>query len=211
MKLAKTFAICMIAVALSLFALAGCEGAGGGNTGASPEGDASGNNGEDTNGVLESGLIIATAPNDFVGDFSFDGEVVCSGVNSCEFEVAGVVTVQFVSKDKLFLNKYATANPDEVQEVTWDEPGDWGLAPQGIYVREEGQIEGLTKTWFEDGQILLEWKGTVLGTVDEDKFVREYEDGGGYSGSISTDLKSIVYVATSPSGNKDDVTLKRVE
>ncbi|MFA4846182.1 MAG: hypothetical protein WC654_06525 [Patescibacteria group bacterium] len=211
MKLTKSFAICVIAAAVCLFALAGCEGAGGGNTGNNGyEGDGY-VNGEDTSGVLEAGLVIATAPNDFVGDFYFDGEVACTNVNTCEFEATGVVEIEFTSKDKLFLTKYAKANPDEDQEVNWDIPGDWGLAPQGLYFDEKDKIEGLTKTWIEDGQILLEWKGTILGAIVGDKFTWESEGGSKYTGSVSTDLKTITYHVIKGGGNESDEVLIRVE
>jgi len=202
----------IIAVALTLFALAGCENAGDSNTGNNYQGDGYIDNSEDSSGVITTGLVVATAPNEFVGDFSFNGEVVCTGVSVCEFEATGTVEVEFVSKDKLFLNKYAKANPDMDQEVNWDEPGDWGLAPNGTYYDENAKFEGLVKTWVEDGQILLEFEGSIIGAIKGDKFSWETDKAKHTNGLISADLNLISYhVIAILSGNEADAILKRVE
>lgn len=221
MKSLQLFAIALIATVLSFAsALAGCEG--GGSDGSSNNGytedDSNGSGGEDTNGTLEAGLIVATAPNDlsgkpFVGDFSFDGNVACTQVSVCEFETTGSVKVEFTHPLALFLNKYATANPDEDTQVSWDKPGDWGLAPQGVYLDENAKFEGLVKTWIEDGQVLLEFEGSVIGAVEGDTFSWEYAEYNiKFDGTISSDLGVISYQKTIVvSGDESDIVLKRVE
>lgn len=199
--------ICVIAMFASLFALAGCEGAGGDNINSS-EGDGY-VNGEETSGVLKAGLVIATAPNDFVGDFYFFDTLTCTATNSCEAEVEGVVTIEFKRTDALFLSKYVKGS-DEEQTVTWTD-GEWGLAPQGTYFATKEKIEGLTKTWVKDGQILLEWKGTVIGAVHGDSFEWQTEKAK-YKGTVSADLSQISYHVTAIlTGNEADVILTLVE
>lgn len=220
METFKNAAIALVALVLGLtFALAGCEGAGDdGSTGNNGYvGDDSNGGGDDTNGTLESGLVIATAPNDpsgqpFVGDFKFDNEVVCTNVSVCEFEATGSVKIEFTHPLALFLDKYATANSDEDQQVSWDKPGDWGLAPQGTYVDEEDGDEELVKTWIEADQILIESSGSIVGAVERDKFSWETEDVAYSNGTISLDLSTVSYVHTVVwSGKQFDKILKRVE
>jgi len=210
MKLFQMVVICVIAMALSMFVLAGCEGAGGDNINSS-EGDGY-VNGEETSGVLKAGLVIAKAPNDFIGDFSFNGEVGCTNVSVCEFEETGMVEIEFVSKDKLFLTKYATANPDKTLEIYWDKPGDWGLAPNGWYRDEENDTEGEAKTTATDGQIMLKWVPmTILGAVNGDTFKWNDGEGDTTSGTISLDIKTINLHKTYSTGVEVDRILVLVE
>lgn len=221
----KNAAIALIALVLGLFALAGCEGAedeGSTNNNGYNEDDTNGSGGEDTNGTIEAGLIVATAPNDpsgkpFVGDFSFDGNVVCAQVSVCEFEATGSVKVEFTHPIALFLNKFATANPDEDTQVSWDQPGDWGLAPNGTYRDDDGQ-EHAVQTIVEDvtgqEQILLQEDGGTIGAVNGQEF--SWEEPGRvytmtYSGTIHADLATVVYKTTASTGEKYDRTLIRVE
>lgn len=202
MKTAKIFVIAAIALVLSLtFVLAGCEG--GGDDGTSNNGynenDSNGSGGEDTNGTLESGLIVATAPNDpsdqpFVGDFKFHDEIVCTNVSVCEFEwIKGTSgKVEFTHPLALFLTKIAYPGPGETEQVSWDQPGDWGLAPQGMYSNEEGS-EYLVETKLSDGVVKLIIHDFVEFGASIDRANIIGDDGETKIGQISVDLTTITF------------------
>ncbi|MBI2474980.1 hypothetical protein HYV69_00980 [Candidatus Uhrbacteria bacterium] len=202
----------IITVALSIFVLAGCEGGGADNTGGNYSYNEDGYvNGEDSNGELKTGLVIATAPNDFVGDFYFDENLECEASSSCKAEVEGTIQIEFKRTDALFLTKYVAVGSDKEQTVTWDEPGDWGLAPNGMYFSDESNDNVEVETIMEDGNILLRKKGYMLGEVYGNKFSYTAEGGTEYNGIITADLKTISYHRATPGGNEFDFVLTLVE
>ena len=67
------------------------------------------------------------------------------------------------------------------------------------------------KTYIEDGQILLWEDGTVIGKVDGDKFSWTSKGGYTYIGTISIDLKTIIYHLSVEGGNETDVVLTLIE
>ncbi len=176
-------------------------------------------NGHFVEKVNKSGLVIATAPNEFVGDFTFNGEVVCVNVNVCEKKTigekktgGGVVWVKFFRQDSLFLNKVVGIDPMDPVKVFWDEPEDWGLAPNGTYRDEADQYEGEATTEMVDGHFELHWAGSILGIVDRNSFSVADDAIEISNGIISDDLKTITYHKTYPQSNKEfDIVLTRVE
>lgn len=98
-----------------------------------------------------SATIVATAPLDFLGDFSLsravespfepwasaDEEIVCADTRECEFVVdeAGRYVVSFESDRALFVPEEIEITEDgQVESVTWEDSlCEWGLAPEGSY------------------------------------------------------------------------------
>lgn len=166
-------------------------------------------NGKDTTSVQTGALVTATAPQGILGDFAFDGTVTCSGVNTCEAQVTGSITVTFTCPNHLFLPKLVVA-PKADTNVVWNQPGDWGLAPNGTYRYEQFQQDVTVKTYVVDQQIILESAGSGIGVIDGDKFLWNL-DGDKNVGTVSVDLKTIVYHNTTASGSEFDITLTRIE
>ncbi|MBI5369666.1 hypothetical protein HZA85_00520 [Candidatus Uhrbacteria bacterium] len=153
--------------------------------------------GDNTN---QSGLVLATAPNDLtgkplVGDFYFDENLACSSVSTCEASVTGVVTVQIRCPKHLILPKTATGDPKKTTTVVWNQPGDWGLAPKGLYRFGNGTYEVETKIGDKGVKMVVYglWDDGVL--VHGSNLV--YYNGKD-SGNISDDLKTITLIGLDP-------------
>lgn len=151
-------------------------------------------------------------------DKSCEGEeedprtLACQDANSCEVEAEGEVTIEFRCPKHLFLPRTVSGNPDAPTSVSWNAPGDWGLAPNGTYYHEEAQHEADVKTYIAQGQILLRDDGDIVGAVTGSSFAWTTEGGTIYSnGSISDDLGTISYHMVTASGNEYDWTLTLVE
>lgn len=200
----------LIFALLLAFAGAGCAADSGTDPGAN-NGNTVGNNpdGNNTTGTKTLALITATVPDGISGDFYFGDNLACEGVNSCEAEVTGTIMVTFKCPQHLFLPKVLT-DPKKDQKVTWDNPGDWGLAPSGTYRDEKFKQDLTVSTSVEGQQILLDADGEVLGAIAHDQFSWKSESGT-YTGTVSVDLKTITYHNQTPTGNEFDITLTLVE
>lgn len=171
--------------------------------------DASGS----TDTAPQSGTVVAMAPDGLTGDFYFADTLTCTGTSSCEASVEGSVTVEFKCPKHLFLPKSAVGDPTKDQQITWKDPGDWGLAPNGTYSKEDGN-EHTVKTTMENTsgqhQVLLWEDEDVIGAVSGNTFSWDAEYAK-YSGTVSDDLKTIVYHIVAKNGNEIDETLTLVE
>ena len=201
------------------FAIAmGCEGGDSdGTTGSTIDNDGNGSTEDPT---LQSGLVVAKAPGGFTGDFTFTEPLgplwvfkTCEDTASCEAFYYGAMTVNFECPSHLFVPKVMVADPKKDQEVTWDNPGDWGLAPNGTYHDVEGDSDVEILTWVKDGEILLaeENIGSVIGKIIGNTFSWTPQKGTKHSGSITDDLRTITYHVVAVNGNEADRTLILVE
>ncbi len=141
-------------------------------------------------GVIESGLVIAQAPEGLKVDFYFgydlDAPPVCMAASSCEVNVEDyVIEVRVKCPTHLFVAKTVDRKGKDEVEVNWDSPGDWGLAPQGTYATENG-TEYEVSTKIEDGVILLYVYGLqdVGVPIEGNKIIYE----GNNCGDVSDDL-----------------------
>jgi len=161
-------------------------------------------------GVIESRLVVAQAPAGFSGDFYFEDVLVCAGATSCEAPIDDWFSteIRFEYPKHLFLPREISpqiGGPKYV--ITWDDPGDWGLAPQGTYFHEQDLFEGKVTTWVEEGQILLDFAGNVLGAIEGDSFAWESEAGSKWPASMDyvgrMDLKPMLEEAARYPGIKE--------
>lgn len=152
-------------------------------------------------------------------DKSCEGEeedprtLACQGANSCEIEAEGEVTIEFRCPKHLFLPRTVSGDPDAPTSVSWNTPGDWGLAPNGVYRYDDDTDYTFdVTTESKDGEIRLVADGNKLGVVKGNSFAGvdtavEYTNG-----VISEDLATITYHGIATEVNKEfDNTLILVE
>lgn len=163
-------------------------------------------------GTVQSGLVVAKAPEGLSGDFYFAGDLLCSGASSCEANVEGQIEIKFVCPNHLFVPKTVggadkkviiDANGEWKVTVTWDNPGDWGLSPNGTYTWQnndkyqvETKVEGSTIRLYAHGL----WDDGL--NVQGSELVYDSKP----SGNISDDLKTVTLI-----GLEDTFVLTLVE
>jgi len=161
---------------------------------------------------------------------------VCVGTSSCEAQVLlndswripddtlkglredGVVTeteegkveAGFKCPNHLFVPKFVSPDSDKAVEVSWNQPGDWGLAPNGTYRDENNSESEYSTTVGQEGVLLLEY-GSIIGRIQGQAFSWETEAGSTVEGMISEDLKTITFEWTYANDESSTSTLTLIE
>lgn len=167
------------------------------DNGGSGSGSAGNENGSGTGetGTIQSGLVLAVAPDGVKGDFYFGEDLVCEGATSCEASVEGSVLVELKCPSHLFIPKQVVGDPNGNVQVDWTDSGDWGLAPNGTYYNEADDYYSEVKTYVDEGQIYIDIVEDLVAVVRGETFSIE-DEGTTYEGTISENLKKITYHTT---------------
>ncbi len=204
----KKFAL-RLALSVPLALAMGCDTES--NTTDDLTGNTSGAGGEGSFGTIESGLIVAMAPDGLTGDFYFNDQLTCEDSASCEASVEGSITVELKRPERLFIPKTVTGSASGQTTVTWSET-DWGLAPNGQYRFEDDDYVRPAYTELVNGKIELVWDGNHLGVVVGNTFSGVDGNSEYVNGVISDDLSTISYTDIIATNKKlFDVVLHRID
>ena len=207
----KKFAL-LLALSVPLALAMGCGTEPTNSTDDGPVGNTDSVTGDDVSlGTIESGLVVAMAPEGLTGDFYFNDDLVCEAAASCEVNVEGSITVELKRPERMFVPKTAAGSKSGKTTVTWTD-ADWGLAPNGEYRFEDDDYVRPAYTELVDGKIHLVWNGNQLGIVVGKTFSGFDGDSEYVDGLISDDLSTISYTEIITTTNKVfDTVLHRVD
>lgn len=159
---------------------------------------------------IESGLVVAMAPEGLTGDFYFNDDLVCEASAFCEANVEGSIMVELKRPERMFLPKTAAGSKSGKTTVTWSDT-EWGLAPDGLYRPAEETFTGPAYTELVNGKIHLVWDGNQLGVVVGNTFSGMHGDIEFSNGLISDDLSTISYTMSLSNGKISNRILHRVD